>query len=70
MVLHEYDYNKCFDLSEILDYQKQGDSQLGNLSEAIQLLKEIQEIRAKDQNAKLILSYTSNMISSGMREVI
>ena len=70
MVLKEYDYNTGVDMKEILGYLEAGHSQLGNLSEAIELFREILKIWEQDPNAKLVLGYTSNMISSGMREVI
>ena len=43
---------------------------MGELSEAIEILKEIQMIRKQDPNAKLVFSYTSNIISSGYWEVV
>lgn len=66
MVLEEYDYNKGLDMRDILASLEKGHSQLGNLSEAIKLLKEIMSVREQDPEAKLVLGYTSNMISSGM----
>lgn len=50
-------------------YQNSGCS-LGKLGQAIELLREIQEIRRNDPSAKLVFSYTSNIISSGLREVV
>jgi hypothetical protein len=44
MVLKEYDYNTGVDMKEILGYLEAGHSQLGNLSEAIELLREILKI--------------------------
>lgn len=70
MVLNEYDYNKGLDMKEVLECLQTGHSQLGNLSEAVKLLKEIMQVWEQDPEAKLVLGYTSNMISSGMREVI
>jgi deoxyhypusine synthase len=70
MTSTEIDYNQDFDLGTVLKIEQQRTSCLADLSKGIDLLKVIQRIRKEDPNTKLVFSYTSNIVSSGHREVI
>jgi deoxyhypusine synthase len=60
-----FDFNKKFDFSEFLkSYQSTG-FQASNLARAIEIIKKMRK-----EKAFIYLGYTSNIISSGLREVI
>jgi deoxyhypusine synthase len=60
-----YDFRGDFDLSEMLEKYGTTGFQATHLKEAIELVKEM-----RDEDTKIFLSFTSNIISSGLREVI
>ncbi len=65
VVIKGYDFNKGLDYEEIVKSFSGGGFQASNLSKAIEIVREMQ----KDK-AKIYFGYTSNMVSSGLREVI
>lgn len=60
-----YDFRGDFDLTEMLDKYETTGFQASHLQEAIELIKEM-----KENDAKIFLTFTSNIISSGLREAI
>jgi len=60
-----YDFNKRFYFDEFLKAYSSTGFQASKLSEAIGVIKAM-----KRENATIFLAYTSNMVSSGVREVI
>lgn len=60
-----YDFRGDFDLVEMLESYETTGFQASHLKEAIDLVKEM-----RDEDAKIYLTFTSNIISSGLREVI
>ncbi|PSG98507.1 MAG: deoxyhypusine synthase [Nanohaloarchaea archaeon SW_7_43_1] len=60
-----YDFRGEFDLEEMLESYGSTGFQASHLKEAIDLIKEM-----RDKNAKIFLTYTSNIISSGLREAV
>lgn len=60
-----YDFRGEFDFEEMLDSYGKTGFQASHLKEAIDLVKEMQQ-----EDAKIFLTFTSNIISSGLREVI
>jgi len=65
-----YDFSKGFDLRKFLDSYKTTGFQGTHLGQGIELLREMQKERKKNPGMKIFLGYTSNMVSSGLREVI
>ncbi len=60
-----YDFNKKFDFQEFLDSYCTTGIQAAKLGAAIEITKKM-----LDDKAVIFLSYTSNMVSSGIRDVI
>jgi deoxyhypusine synthase len=60
-----YDFDKGVDYSELMKSFASSGLQAGQLANAVELVKEM-----IDKKAKIFLSYTSNMVTSGVREVI
>jgi len=60
-----YDFNRKFDFNEFLKAYSNTGFQASKLGEAIEIIKAM-----KREKATVFLAYTSNMVSSGVREVI
>lgn len=60
-----FDFNKQFDFKEFLEAYKTTGFQATHLGVAIDLIKKMRE-----ENLTILLSYTSNMATSGLRDVI
>lgn len=60
-----YDFEKPFDFQEFLKSFSTTGFQATNLAEGIEIVKAMQR-----EKATIFLSYTSNMVSSGLREII
>jgi len=60
-----YDFNEKFDFSEFLKSYKSTGFQASNLAKAIDIIKKMRE-----EKAFIYLGYTSNIISSGLREIV
>lgn len=60
-----YDFRGEFDLEEMIEKYATTGFQASHLKEAVDLVKEM-----RDEDAKIFLTFTSNIISSGLREVI
>jgi len=60
-----FDFNKEFDFGEFLKSYKSTGFQASNMYDAIEVIKNMR----KDK-AKIFLAYNSNMVSSGLREII
>ena len=59
-----YDFNEGLDYNKLLDSFSTTGYQASNLSEAIRIIKKM-----RDNNCTIFLGYTSNMVSSGLRDV-
>ncbi len=59
-----YDFNKGLDYSKLLDSFSTTGYQATNLNEAIKIIKKMRE-----EKCTIFLGYTSNMVSSGLRDV-
>lgn len=64
-VIKGYEFNNGVDYDEIIDSYASVGFQASNLSKAIEIIKKMRE-----DEAFIYLGYTSNMVSSGNREVI
>ena len=64
------DLDKVRSLEEVLDYYKQIGFQATHLGYAIDIWRRIEDERAKGEDLRVFLGYTSNIISSGLREII
>ncbi len=60
-----YDFDKPWDFEEFIESLNTTGFQAHNLYRAIKIVRKMQ-----DENATIFLGYTSNMISSGVREII
>jgi deoxyhypusine synthase len=60
-----YDFNEKFDFNKFLKSYKSTGFQASNLAKAIEIIKKM-----RNEKAFIYLGYTSNMVSSGLREVI
>ncbi len=60
-----YNFDSKFDFHKFLDSYATTGCQASNLSKAIDICKEMQK-----NNATIFLGYTSNMVTSGLREII
>ncbi|MFB6203791.1 MAG: deoxyhypusine synthase [Candidatus Nanohaloarchaea archaeon] len=60
-----YDFRGEFDLDEMIEKYATTGFQASHLKEAIEIVKEM-----RDEDAKIFLTFTSNIVSSGLREVI
>lgn len=64
-IIEGYDFNEGVDYDKILDSFSNMGFQASHLSEAIDIVNEMIKV-----NSKIYLGYTSNMVSSGLRETI
>ncbi len=64
-IVKGYDFNKEFNFDELLKSYKATGMQATNLGKAIEIAKKMRE-----EKAVIFLAYNSNMVSSGLREVI
>lgn len=64
-VVRGYDFEKGFDLDKLLASYSVTGMQASNLGKAIEIVK-----RMRKDNSVIYLAYNSNMVSSGLREVI
>ena len=60
-----YDFRGEFDFSEMIESYSSTGFQASHLAEAIEIVEEMQE-----DDAKIFLTFTSNIISSGLREAV
>jgi len=60
-----YDFNNKFDIGKFLESYSTTGAQASNLGEAIRIIKEMRK-----QKAFIYLGYTSNMATTGIREII
>ncbi len=60
-----YDFRGEFDLEDLLESYAHTGFQATHLKEAIDIVKQMRE-----DNAKIFLTFTSNIVSSGLREVV
>jgi len=60
-----YNHEQEFDLAKYLDAQSHTGIQASNLGRAVDIIKKMRE-----EKATIFLSYTSNMVSCGVRETI
>ena len=60
-----YDFSKKFNFKDFLEAYATTGFQATNLGEAINIVKKMRE-----EKVKIILSYTSNLVTSGLRDVI
>ncbi|HPD81804.1 MAG TPA: deoxyhypusine synthase [Candidatus Pacearchaeota archaeon] len=65
VIIEGYDFNKGVDYEKIIDSFSKTGFQASNLSQAIDIVNEMIKV-----NSKIYLGYTSNMVSSGLREII
>lgn len=64
------DFDKDIDLKNVLtDYYEKIGFQATHLGKAVKIWKKIEEIR-KNEEVVVFMGYTSNMVSSGLREII
>ena len=63
--IHGPDFNKIIDLDKIIESYKGIGFQASNLHQAIEIIK-----RMRREKAKIYLSYTSGIVSSGLRDII
>src|SRR3989339_300488 len=64
-VIEGYDFNNGVNYEKIIDSFSTMGFQASHLSKAIDIVNEMIQV-----NSKIFLGYTSNMVSSGMREII
>ena len=60
-----YDFNNGVDFKKILDSYSTTGAQATNFAEAVDIIKEM-----KKENASIYLGYTSNMVTTGVRDII
>ena len=60
-----FDFSKDFDLNAFLDAYMTTGFQATHLAQGIEIIKKMRE-----ENATIFLGYTSNMVSSGLRDII
>jgi deoxyhypusine synthase len=65
-----FDFEQKFDLGKFLDSYGSTGFQAANFHKALELMKEMQQEKHKDPETKVFFGYTSNMVSSGVREAI
>jgi deoxyhypusine synthase len=65
LAVRGYDFNDGLDLKRLLDAYKSSAFQAHNLGKAIEIAKKMRK-----EGTRIFLGYTSNMVSSGNREVI
>ena len=59
-----YDFNRGINYSEIIKSFKTTGAQSSNLAEAIEIIREMRR-----KKAKIYLGYTSNLVTSGLRDI-
>lgn len=64
-----YDFNKPFNFEEMIKTYASTGFQASHLHKAIEILKKMKESREKE-GTRVFLGFTSNMITSGLRDVI
>ncbi len=60
-----YSFDKEFSLNDLIDSYRTTGFQATHLAEAVDIVKEMQE-----EDAKIFLTFTSNIVSSGLREAV
>lgn len=60
-----YDFNEKFDFNKLLESYATTGAQASNLAKAIEIIKKMRK-----EKAFIYLGYTSNMVTTGMREII
>ncbi len=65
VIIKGYDFNKGLDYEKIIRSFSSSGFQASNLSKAIEIVREMRK-----EEATIYFGYTSNMVSSGLREVI
>ena len=69
-VVKGYDFNKVLDYKEIIKIFASTGYHATHFSKAVEIINKMQEEKAKHgDKAKIFLGYTSNMVSSGLREI-
>jgi deoxyhypusine synthase len=64
------DFDETIDLKDVLtDYYEKIGFQATHLGKAVKIWKQIEEVR-KNEEVVVFMGYTSNMVSSGLREII
>jgi len=66
--VHGYDFDKGVDFGKLLDSFAATGYQATHLAEAIRIIREVRKEKEKE-NITIYLGYTSNMVSSGLRDV-
>ncbi|MDN5358218.1 MAG: deoxyhypusine synthase [Candidatus Diapherotrites archaeon] len=64
------DFDSVSSLEEVVEKYEQIGFQATHLGRAIQIWRKIEEERQKGEEIRVFLGYTSNIISSGLREII
>jgi len=59
-----YDFNQCVDYGKLIDSYSSIGFQATNLAKAIEIIKEMRK-----EHAYIYLGYTSNLVSSGLRDI-
>jgi len=57
-------------LEEVIDYYHRIGFQATHLGKAIEIWRKVEEKRASGEEVRVFLGYTSNIVSSGLRELI
>jgi deoxyhypusine synthase len=65
LTIKGYDFNEKFDLNKFLESYSTTGAQASNLAKAIKIIKKMRQ-----EKAFIYLGYTSNMVTTGMREII
>lgn len=65
LTIKGYDFNEKFDFKKFLDSYAKTGAQASNLAKAIEIIKKMRK-----EKAFIYLGYTSNMVTTGMREII
>jgi deoxyhypusine synthase len=65
LAIKGYNFNEKFDFNEFLKSYKSTGFQASNLAKAVEIIKKMRQ-----DKAFIYLGYTSNMVSSGLREII
>lgn len=63
--IHGYDHNQEFDIGKYMEAQFHTGIQASNLAQAVRIIKQMRK-----EGVTIFLSYTSNMVSCGVRESI
>jgi len=65
LTIKGYDFNEKFDFNKFLESYATTGAQASNLAKAIEIIKKMRK-----EKAFIYLGYTSNMVTTGMREII